>query len=85
MISRRMHGVAHDERVVHADGVDGAQPFVHTGQRLRVRRACGRFLTVMFGGVSVHQRGTRVEQHHHGERLLLFGEFGHTADDRLMS
>ena len=39
----------------------------------------------MFGGVSVHQRGTRVEQHHHGERLLPFGEFGHTADDRLMS
>ena len=82
---REFQRITHDDRVIHAECVDVAQPLIDTGQRLGVEHADRRLLTVMLGRIAMHHGGTRLEQHHHGEGTFLPGQFHHTADHRLMA
>ena len=63
--------------MVHAKVLQRPQPLVDAGQRHGVAEAVAWLLSVMGGRVRVHDTGTRVEHHHHGQRLV--------ADDRLMA
>lgn len=68
---RERQRVTHDERVIHAQLVDGAQTLLHAGERLRVDHACRRLLATVLRRVAVHERWAWIEQHHHGEGLFL--------------
>ena len=82
---RERQRVTHDERVIHAQLVDGAQTLLHAGERLRVDHARRRLLATVLRRVAVHERWAWIEQHHHGEGLFLLGEFHHAANHRLMA